>query len=294
MILAPLILFVYNRLWHTQQTVESLLKNHLASESDLFIFSDGAKNEKDKLKVIAVRDYIKTISGFRSIIINESNKNYGLANSVINGVSKILSNSEIAIIVEDDLISGPNFLSFMNEALRFYKQDFKIFSVSGYSYPITIPQSYDKDIYILPRTSSWGWGTWYDRWNKADWDVMDYKQFLSDTNAQKKFNEGGTDLTPMLKSQMAGDLDSWGIRWAYTHFKNNAFCLYPVKSLCKNIGNDSTGTHSRKSDKYEVQLSNQVKFNFIHDLELNSEILGNVKSFARPGLFRRILNYYKR
>ena len=146
--LTPIILFVYNRPEHTRQTVEYLSKNKLAESSKLFIFSDGPKNDKDKQKVFEVRKYLKRIKGFKEIRIIEREKNLGLANSVISGVSQIFQSFEKVIVLEDDIISSPSFLKFMNDALDFYKADEKIFSVSGYPYPVKISDSYSKDIFI--------------------------------------------------------------------------------------------------------------------------------------------------
>ncbi len=125
MVLAPIVLFVYNRLSHTKQTVESLQKNYLADQSELFIFSDGPKNELDRQKVENVRKYLNSINGFKNIVIKESQENKGLANSVISGVSEIISKYGKIIVMEDDLVSAPGFLKFMNEALEFYKDNSK-------------------------------------------------------------------------------------------------------------------------------------------------------------------------
>ncbi len=293
MVLAPIILFVYKRLRHTQQTVESLKKNLLARESDLFIFSDGPKNEADVKLVNEVRKFIKNVNGFNKINIVEKEDNNGLANSIISGVTSILEKFDKAIILEDDLIFSPHFLKFMNEALNYYEEDNHIFSISGYSFPIDIPHNYNKDIYMLPRSSSWGWGTWLNRWQKADWNVKDYNEFLTNKSNQNIFNLGGEDLTPMLKMQMAGQIDSWGIRWAYAHFKNNSYCLYPVKSLCKNIGTDNSGTHSRATKKFDVVLSEKEKFDLIHDLNLNNQILENTRTLVQPSTIRKIINKLK-
>ena len=230
--LAPIILFVYNRPEHIRRTAEYLLKNRLAESSKLFIFSDGPKNEKDEQKIAEVRRYLKSIRGFKEIKITEREKNLGLANSVISGVNQIFESYKKVIVLEDDIISSPSFLKYMNDALDFYKKDEKIFSISGYSYPIEIPDSYKNDIFISCRTSSWGWGTWKDRWEKVDWEVKDFDSFVRDKNAQSLFNQAGDDVTPMLKAQMWGKIDSWAIIWAYTHFKHNAFCLLPVHSFC--------------------------------------------------------------
>ncbi len=101
--LAPIILFVYNRLEHTKRTVSTLLKNELASQSDLIIYADGPKNEKDSLKVTEVQEFIKTIQGLKSITININSFNKGLADSIITGVTEILNKYDSCIILEDYL-----------------------------------------------------------------------------------------------------------------------------------------------------------------------------------------------
>lgn len=289
---APIVLFVYNRPHHTERTIESLAKNTLADKSKIFIFSDGPKNEKDEKPVNEVREYIKSVKGFEQINILENKVNKGLANSVIDGVTSIINSFGKAIVVEDDLESSPYFLKFMNEALDFYKNE-NIYSVSGYSFPIKIPADYKEDVYILPRSSSWGWATWLDRWEKADWEVKDFMDFRKDINSKKLFNNGGEDLTPMLMAQMSGKIDSWGIRWAYSHFKSNSYCLYPVKSLINNIGIDNSGTHSRASTKFDVELAGIDNFNFTKDIKLNADILESVKRFVKLSPIRKVINTIK-
>ena len=294
MSLAPIVLFVYNRPWHTQHTVESLQKNILADESELFIFSDGPKNEIDKLKVNEVRNYVHRLGGFKKISIEESKENKGLAESVINGVTKIINQYGKVIVLEDDLVSAPGFLKFMNKALEFYKKNQFIFSISGYSFPLKSLNNYTEDIYILNRPSTWGWGTWNNRWEKVDWNIEDYQKFINDEIAQVKFNEGGEDLTSMLKFQMKGYIDSWGVRWAYAHYKNHAYCLYSKNALLNNIGLDNSGRHSPRTKKFNVKIE---KLN--HEISLpespaiNDEIQKNLKSFFKQSIYRKIINRIK-
>jgi hypothetical protein len=292
--LAPIVLFVYNRLEHTRTTIDHLLKNRLADKSTLIIFSDGPKREKDEKKIIEVRKYIKSITGFQNVQLEFREKNLGLANSVINGVESILNLYNEVIVLEDDVISSPYFLTFMNNALNFYRNDKSIFSVSGYPYPIKFPESYTKDVFISYRPSSWGWGTWKDRWKSVDWDVRDYKYFIKDKSSQKLFERAGQDLLPMLIAQKKGQIDSWAVKWGYAHYKNSAFCLYPVLPLCKNIGTDRSGTHSSSSNKLSVVLENEVdEIKMDANMELNTEINLNIKKLFKPSLLRRIINYFK-
>jgi GT2 family glycosyltransferase len=120
----------------------------------LIIFSDGAKNNSDSQKVQAIRDYIKTIKGFDRVEIVLRDRNFGLANSVISGVNEIFKQNDRVIVMEDDIVTSPTFLTFMNKALAFYQDNKSIYSVSGYPYPIKIPNEHKKDVFISYRASS--------------------------------------------------------------------------------------------------------------------------------------------
>jgi hypothetical protein len=291
---APIVLFVYKRLLHTQKTVEALQRDKEAQDSVLFIFSDGPKFEKEMIQVKNVRNYIKTIIGFKEIHISESENNLGLANSVINGVTKIINEYKKIIVLEDDIICSPGFLKFMNESLSFYENEKGIISVTGFKHPIKFPENYNSDVFISPRPSSWGWGTWLDRWEKVDWDIKDFNEFRSNKNLKNMFNKGGKDLTPMLFSQMRGTIDSWAIRWTYFHFRSKGYCLYPRFSLIKNIGADNSGTHTNKTDKFNVVLSNSdKKINMSNNLVLNNDIIREQISLYEPSFLRKIINKVK-
>ena len=136
MILAPITLFTYNRLWHTQQTIEALRNNELADVSELFLFSDGPKSEADREKVQSVREYLKSVTGFKKVAVVERDRNLGLAQSIISGVTEFVNKYGRVIVLEDDMLTSPFFLRFMNDALEFYKDEEKVISIHGYMYPV--------------------------------------------------------------------------------------------------------------------------------------------------------------
>jgi hypothetical protein len=272
MTLSPIILFVYNRPKHTAETVEALKKNEFASESVLYVFSDGAKEdatEEQKNKIREIRNYIHTITGFKELIIEEAPKNKGLANSVIYGVTKVINKHGKAIVVEDDIVTHPFFLRFMNECLDKYEDRRDIFMIGGYNMAFKFPWWYRKDIYVVHRSCSWGWATWKSRWDLADWSVSDYSIMCQDINLQNKFNRGGNDMFPMLTAQMNGKIDSWAIRWDYSLYKHDAVCIRPVRTLVTNNGMDGTGIHCKQTDDktakpynkltYEIKLYKRLK-----------------------------------
>lgn len=271
--LAPIILFTYKRLDTLELTINALKKNYLAKDSELIIFSDAAKSEKDYKSVLDVRSYLKTINGFHSIKIYESEENKGLANSIIKGVSQVLETYDSVIILEDDLVSSPNFLNFMNLSLEKYINETKVFSISGFSFNMNLDKKLKTDTYFLNRGWSWGWATWKDRWQIIDWEIVDYKEFKKDKQAQKEFSNGGTDLNSMLDKQMLGKLDSWAIRWFYNQFKSKGLTLYPVFSKIFNEGFGEDATHTRGSSKrYLPQFDNKLKmhFSFPENIELKT------------------------
>jgi hypothetical protein len=280
--LSPIILFVYNRPWHTEQTVQALQKNLLAAKSDLFIFSDGPKVENDE-NVKKVREYIKTIDGFKSETTIEREKNLGLANSVISGVTEIINKFGKVIVLEDDLVTSKYFLKFMNESLGFFKQREDVFSISGHNYPpsiMKIPKSYKHDIYLSYRFGSWGWATWIDRWNKVDWEIKDYEKFKNDKKLQKKFKRGGDDVPGLLKYQMDGKIDSWSIRFNYCHFVCDCYNVRPVKTLVENIGFDGSGVHCGNIKKLDDSLHDDFCPRLSNVL-LNKKILNNFANVSK-------------
>ncbi len=286
--LAPIVLFTYKRTDTLILTVEALKKNYLAMESELIIYSDGPKSEEETTAVNDVRNYLKTVSGFKSVRINSSSQNKGLANSIIDGVSELLNVYEKVIVLEDDLISTPNFLDYMNQSLNLYQNNKNVFSISGFSFNLEV-KDYSFDTYFLNRGWSWGWATWKDRWQNLDWEIKDYDFFIRDIVAQKKFAQGGSDLNSMLKKQMTSNLDSWAIRWFYNQFQKNGITLYPVKSKILNNGFGREATHTKGSVKRyipDLDKANKAEFNFNQKMEVTT--IFQKKFITKMGYFSRI------
>jgi hypothetical protein len=252
--LAPIALFVYNRLWHTEKTVESLKMNLLANDSELFVFSDGAKNDEDAIRVNEVRSYLKTITGFRRIRIIERLENFGLAKSIINGVTEVVSKYGKIIVLEDDLETSHFFLQFMNDGLSLYESEKDVISIHGYIYPVKteLPETF-----FLKGADCWGWGTW-----KHGWDLFEFngKKLLFELKKRKLTHEfdfyNAYPYTKMLEDQIVGNNDSWAIRWQASAFLKDKLTLYPCKSLVKNFGFDGSGKHCGCSKEYLVDVYN--------------------------------------
>lgn len=287
--LAPIILFVYNRPWHTQQTIQALEKNALALESELYIYSDGPKNEFAIESVTKVRNYIKTIEGFNHINIIERENNWGLSNSIIDGVTKTLSKHKRVIVLEDDILTSPYFLRYMNEALEFYNNEEKVMHISGYIPPINtngLPETF-----FLKPTSCWGWATWNRAWKNFEKDTDKLLKIFT-KKMIKEFNvDNSMDYFSHIILNKKGELETWAIYWYATVFVHGGLSLHPKFSFVKNIGLDGSGIHCEKSNIFDVEFSNSYDIKFEPKIEESlsaKKAMANYYHSLKNPLWRKI------
>lgn len=288
---SPVALFAYKRLDKLQACIRSLEMNTLASQTILYIFCDGAKKNGDENGVKQVREYIKNyVKGnpFRKVVPIYSLNNKGLANSIISGVTQVINEYEMVIVVEDDLIVSSDFLLFMNEALCYYKNYKEYGEVSAYTYPIRGLSKCNYDIYVTRKGECWGWGTWKDRWEKVDWSVSDYPQYLKNRSEQKRFDKLEIGFDKMLKMQMEGKSDSWAIRWCYHLFVNGLLVIYPTQSKVNNLGFDGSGTHCGTTDKYNIELKKENKNYTFAKIGVDEKLEREAARYSVPSISEKI------
>lgn len=253
MICAPIVLFVYNRAEHTRRTIEALKQNLLAKESELVVFSDAPKTELHADKVREVREYIRQVEGFKSITIVEREVIYGLARSIIDGVTTIVNEYGRVIVLEDDMVTSPYFLIYMNEALEKYADDDRVVSIHGYVYPV---ERHLPEAFFLRGADCWGWATWRRGWACFNSDGEFLLNELKRRKLIRAFDLNGSyPYSEMLEGQIKGDNDSWAVRWYASAFLDGKLTLYPGRSLVHNIGNDNSGTHCGESASLDAELS---------------------------------------
>lgn len=235
---SPIVLFVFARPDHTWQTLKALAANYLANQSDLIVYADAARNDTETERVSAVRSLVSTTRGFKSVTIIEREKNYGLARNIIEGVTEVCNQYGRAIVVEDDLVTSPYFLQFMNAALERYQDNPEVWHISGWNYPID-PDGLG-DSFFWRVMNCWGWATWADRWTHYQ---KNPEQLVAHWQAEEieRFNLGTADFWEHVLMNYSKKRDTWAIFWYATIFKHGGLCLNPARTLVQNIGHDGSG-----------------------------------------------------
>lgn len=296
LMLAPILIFTYNRPLHTRRMLEALENADLAQESDVFIYSDGAKNANAIDEVNKVRSIIAEPWNFKNITIIERERNIGLAENIISGVSQVVKKYGKVIVLEDDLKISKVGLRYFNDALNFYQYNDKVMEISGFMYPI-------KDANKLPETfffrvaNSWGWATWDRAWKKFNPNIDELIADF-DNDKIKRFSIDHTEnFWKQVQEFKAGKINSWAIRWYLTLFNHDGLALYPRESMIQNMGTDGSGTHSDADTAYSVELASEPITYFPKEIEENKYAYEAIKYFYRHrkgSLINRAVRFAKK
>ncbi len=292
---APVVLFVYARPIHTQRTLEALSKNQLARETCLYIYSDAPRGEDDVASVDEVRKIIRADYGFREVKIIERGFNFGLAKNIIEGVTEIFSSVDYAIVLEDDIVTSPYFLSFMNEALRRYQKNKSVWHVSAWNCPID--RTDIAEIFFNPIVDCWGWATWSDRWSHFE---KRPEGMVNSWNKEKiwRFNfNGNADLWSQVVANYHGKISTWAVFWYSTIFEKDGFCISPTHSYSSNIGMDGTGENCAKYDIFKSDLNLSMPDKWPDDIVLDQKVMAKLSEYYRKNIsdkfYRRIIRRIK-
>lgn len=253
-----IIVFAYNRSRHLEKVLDGLRRNEGISK--LYIFQDGLKCEQHRDEWKKTQQVIQKVD-WCEVIYTQSPYNKGLAKSIVDGIDAVFIENDAVIVLEDDCVPAANFISYMVQCFNQYVEQKKVYSVSGYGWPIELPE--DKyDVYGCGRISSWGWGTWKDRWEQYNIDNEIITRLKEDKEKSRYLATWGNDCETMLLDRINGRNNSWAVYWALNVIENGGTCINPYRSLINNIGMDGTGVHCGTTQKFQVTLSDSVREEF--------------------------------
>jgi hypothetical protein len=253
-------LTTYRRLDHVRASLAALARNPLAAESELFITSDGPR-EADREQVMKVREFLQDVSGFRNVhlLFRDQNGRYG------NWVARreILAEYGRLVFLEEDCICAPGFLNFINQGLTRHADDDQVFSIAGYSPPISELRTPTIQCARVPSFNPWGFGIWKERDAMVPRSLSpgDFNRLLSDRNFRRKVMASlGAPYFGMLRKVVLGELCAYDIMAMLTVIQNDFVSIFPSQSFVQNTGFDGSGEHCGVTGDYRTDPCQEVDF----------------------------------
>ena len=293
---APIALFVYNRPDHTLRTLEALCRNTGASESALHIFCDGPRFDADRASVDRVAEVVESFAWGGSMSFSRRDQNLGLADNIRTGIDEMLRSHDRVIVLEDDIVTSPGFLTFMNRGLKTYADDERVMNISGYL-PTTAGRTKLPTTFFLSLMACWGWATWRRAWRHARWDAAELLEpFRNDPNLADRFDVDATyPYTEHLRRNRDGEIKTWAVRWGASCFLRGGLSLFPNQTLVQNIGLDGTGDncHDTIENHDSVAMAESIA---VDRIEVSESSAGReyYKRFHRFGRDDRIVPRIRR
>lgn len=258
----PVLLITFRRPETTKKVFEEIRK---ARPERLFLFSDGPRNEEEKVKVEMVRKIISNIDWPCKVKKLFMKKNLGLAKGALGSVHWFFKNVEEGIIFDDDCVPDQSFFRFCSELLEKYRDDDRVMHITG-SNPHRVWKRDSYSYYFSKYPYVWGWATWRRAWKKYDFNMDSYpdlkrKKYFSDIfkdRLERKYILGILDHA-YYKNPNAVDT-----RWLFSIIVNNGISIVPSKNLVRNIGFGDDSTHTKVIDSFLSIPSEKMEFPLKH------------------------------
>jgi hypothetical protein len=245
----PIALFSYNRPQHVERALSTLACCARLDECDLHFFSDGLRYEEHRGGWEAARRIVRARAADLNATVVEAAANLGCSPSIVKHVTELCREYGRVIVVEDDFVLNPGYVSYLLDGPDRYENEPAVFQVSAYMFPVELPPG--QDAYLMPYTTAWGWATWQRAWQKFDWDAAGIADLLADAEAARHFNlRGGVNYTKSLRAELERPRQIYDVMWYYAVFKHNGLVAHPRRSLVYNADLDGSGTFSTNDPKF--------------------------------------------
>ena len=215
--------------------------------SKLFLSCDGARvgREDDIVNIKECQKIVENIDWECEVHKNYSEKNLGCGMRMYTGITWALQHVESVIILEDDCVPSQSFLPFCKELLDKYKDDQRIYMISGMNH-LGIYEKPTSDYFFGPGCCC-GWATWRRAWEAIDFSMS----FLENkyemqcvTHLYPYYRNAIAIGEERLKKLSRGEkLTAWTYQSGMAAALNNQISILPTKNLITNIGLTNDSTH---------------------------------------------------
>jgi hypothetical protein len=257
----PVVFFLFNRPETTKQTFARIAE---VKPTQLFLVADAQRpnHPTDAANCAAARAIVQRVDWDCDVHYDFADENMGCRRRIASGLDWVFDQVETAIILEDDVLADHTFFRFAHEMLQHHLDDKRVMQIAGYN-PVP-PRSYPYSYYYSYWGYSWGWATWRRAWQcYYDIDMKLWSPTLRDELAQHP------SLNPrilgLLEQTHAGQIDTWDYQWFLARILQSGLNVVPARNLVRNIGFDSTATHTNDPRNPHAQArSGSMEFPLVH------------------------------
>jgi hypothetical protein len=274
---APVALFVHARPEHTRRTLAALAANPMAATTRVTVFADGPRNDVEASLVSATRRQVQSASGFLDVELVVRDVNLGLAANISDGVTRVCGEHGRVIVLEDDILAGPQFLTFMNLALDRYQHEPRVWHINAWNYPMDVRGL--PSVFLWRLMHCWGWATWEDRWRHFSKDPADLIEHWGVADVHRFNLDGAQDFWAQVIANHRGTMNTWAVFWYATLFQRGGLCVSPAQALTSNTGLDGSGAHCSASKTFQGPVASTSLWDWPSDTVESAEAIACARDF---------------
>lgn len=246
---APVLLIAFNRPEVTLRTFNAIRN---ARPLKFYFAVDGPRPERpdDLQNRKAVMDIVNRVDWECEVHTLFREENVGCGLGPYSAISWVLEHEDRVIILEDDCVASLSFFRFCEDMLERYKDDTRIWNISGRSHQAGSKYFDHQDYIFATYAHTWGWATWKRCWEQMDMMMSDVPEFLAmggykNTMFSEKYARMANErLLKKYHSIQKEITHSWDSQWGYAKGKNGGLGIVPCKNLIQNIGFGEDATHT--------------------------------------------------
>ena len=252
---SPIALFAFDRPENLSNVLEGLKDCKNSIDSPLYVFCDGPKlssSLEQKKRITEVRKLVNSISWHTNKKVVCREENFGLAQSIISGITEVLEDHDRVIVLEDDIVPTASFIDYCNNALKLYEDEPRVMQIASSVYDNNFDFLKD-DTFFAQCLQCHGWATWKRAWQLLNTDALDHLTYFdSNSNRRSQFDlNSNAYFFKQLRQNVSGEINTWAVKWYASILRNDGLILFPKASLITNIGfDDNLATNTKRASNF--------------------------------------------
>lgn len=253
---AAVAFFIFNRPATTLKVFRAIAA---ARPPKLFVIADGPRADRPGEEALCreARAVIDAVDWPCALRTNYSETNLGCKTRISSGLDWVFSQTDEAIILEDDCLPEPGFFPFCEQLLERYRGDERVHMIRGSN--LLQGRRFTDDSYYFSRFYNiWGWATWARAWKHYDIAMREWPRLRdSDWLPQMLPTKAMADMAHYFfeETHARDRFTTWDYQWVFSGWQRNALCAVPSSNLVTNIGFGEGATHTQSADTPLARLA---------------------------------------